>query len=85
MSQPIEITVCLGSSCFSRGNRDVLEIIKSFLKQHHLENKVFFHGDLCTGHCENGPIVKIDNQLFENVNTDNIDEILNTFFNNQQS
>lgn len=76
MSHPIDITVCLGSSCFSRGNRDVLEIIKSFIKQHHLENEVFFHGDLCTGHCENGPILKIDNQLFENVTIENIDEIL---------
>lgn len=76
MSHPIDITVCLGSSCFSRGNRDVLEIIKSFIKQHHLENEVFFHGDLCTGHCENGPILKIDNQLFENVSIENIDEIL---------
>jgi len=53
-----------------------LEIIKSFLKQHHLEKEVFFHGDLCTGHCENGPILKIDDQLFENVTIENIDEIL---------
>lgn len=80
MSNSTEITVCLGSSCFSRGNREILEIIKIYLKEHHLENEVFFHGDLCTGHCENGPILKINDQIFQNVSTDNIDEILSQYF-----
>jgi NADH:ubiquinone oxidoreductase subunit E len=57
-----------------------LEIVKSFIKDHHLEGRVFFHGELCTGHCDKGPVFKIDNQLFEHVTHDNIYDILLEYF-----
>ena len=37
-----EMQICLGSSCFSRGNKDVAVFIKEYLKKHHLEDKVVF-------------------------------------------
>jgi NADH:ubiquinone oxidoreductase subunit E len=76
MSTLTDITVCLGSSCYSRGNREILEIIKNYLKEHQLSNEVFFHGVLCTGHCENGPIIKINDRIFTYVTPENIDDIL---------
>jgi NADH:ubiquinone oxidoreductase subunit E len=81
MNNSTEISICLGSSCFSRGNKGTLEAIKGFLKAHGLEHTVFFHGDLCSGDCEHGPILKINDQLFENVSPDNIYDILNNYFN----
>ncbi len=75
-----DITICLGSSCFSRGNKTILEIIKRFLKEHNLNAEVFFHGDLCGGHCEEGPILMIDEQMYKQVSSDNIYDILNEFF-----
>lgn len=80
MSSEIDITICLGSSCFSRGNRHTLELVKSYLKEHDLESKVFFRGDLCDNLCEHGPILKINGNVYKNVNADNIYEILNNFF-----
>jgi NADH:ubiquinone oxidoreductase subunit E len=76
-----EITICLGSSCFSRGNKKILEVIKAYLKEHNLSGQVFFHGDLCSGHCEQGPVIKINDQIFKMVNADNIYDILNASFN----
>jgi NADH:ubiquinone oxidoreductase subunit E len=81
MTTGTEISICLGSSCFSRGNKETLELIKSFLKAHELDHQVFFHGDLCTGDCEHGPVMKIDDQLFENVTPDNVFDILTSYFN----
>lgn len=80
MSNETDITICLGSSCFSRGNRNTLELIKDYLKEHDLENKVFFRGDLCDGLCEYGPILKINGEVFKNVNSENVLEILNEYF-----
>lgn len=80
MQEEHEIVICLGSSCFSRNNKNTLDIIKSFLKQHGLENRVFFHGDLCSGNCEDGPVVRIDGQLFKHVSPENIHEILFDYF-----
>lgn len=80
MSNEIDMTICLGSSCFSRGNRFTMELIKGYLKEHSLQDRVFFHGDLCDGLCEQGPILKINGEIFRNVTSDNIYEILNDFF-----
>lgn len=74
------IVICLGSSCFSRGNKDNLEIIKTYLKEHHLEDKVDFKGELCTENCNKGPIVKFNGKIFQKVNTRSIVEILNNHF-----
>ncbi|TRX64303.1 NAD(P)H-dependent oxidoreductase subunit E [Carboxylicivirga sp. M1479] len=79
-----EIVICLGSSCFSRGNKDVLEIVKEFLNEHDLAAEVFFHGDLCGGKCENGPVLQIDDQTFSKVTVDNVYEVLNDYFEVEQ-
>ncbi len=75
-----KVIICLGSSCFSRGNRDVLDLIRKFLTDNHLESCVEFRGDLCSHHCSSGPIVEIDGQIYENVNQENIFDILNEVF-----
>lgn len=79
-----EIVICLGSSCFSRGNKDVLEVVKDFLKKHQLNAEVFFHGDLCGGKCEEGPVLKIDEKLFSKVTVENVYEILTNYFEVEQ-
>lgn len=53
---------------------------KSFLKEHDLQDRVFFHGDLCDGLCEQGPILKINGEIFRNVTSDNVYDILSDFF-----
>lgn len=85
MNPDTEMTICLGSSCFSRGNKEMLGIVKSFLHDHNLESHVFFHGELCTGHCDEGPILKINDLVFKGVSTDNIYDILNDYFTTEEN
>ena len=75
-----EITICLGSSCFSRGSKNVLKTVKKYLQEKNLEDKVFFHGQLCSGQCEKGPNMKIDSKDYHEVNEDNVIDILNDVF-----
>jgi len=76
----IQIVICLGSSCFSRGNRETLEVIKEYLKSNNIEDKVAFKGQLCSESCNKGPVIWIDNQKYEAVTPTNVLPILNTVF-----
>lgn len=77
-----EIVICLGSSCFSRGSKKTVQLIKEYIKEHQLEDQVYFHGNHCSGNCENGPILKIDDKEYQNVSPDNINYLLDNIFGN---
>ncbi len=68
--------ICLGSSCFSRGNREVVLFIREYLKKNHLEDKVVFKGARCMGNCINGPNMKINDLMKEGVTLGKIEGIL---------
>jgi NADH:ubiquinone oxidoreductase subunit E len=75
-----EMIICLGSSCFSRGNSNNLRIIQDYLKKNNLENKIDFKGNLCSEHCNYGPILQINDKVFEQVDESNIISILDNAF-----
>ena len=75
-----EIVICLGSSCFARGNKQSVKVITDYLKSNKLEDEVFFHGNHCFGKCDKGPFVKTDDIIHECVTTENIINILNNYF-----
>ncbi len=76
MDDKQEIVICLGSSCFSRGNRLCMGIIEKFLKENNLEEKFFFHGSRCFDKCEKGPILKIGDKIYEEVKPEEVVDIL---------
>ena len=68
--------ICLGSSCFSRGNKEVVLFIKEWLRKNHLEDRVVFKGARCFGHCSNGPNLVIDGKVIEGVGLAQVEKIL---------
>lgn len=76
MNYKREITICLGSSCFARGNKKLLSIIQKFLIEKQLTEKVNFHGDHCFDNCQGGPNLKIGNKLFSEITEKNVTGIL---------
>ncbi len=72
------LRVCLGSSCFSRGNNDQLKMIQQFLQERHLEDRVLLKGSRCEGHCLNGPNLRIGDALIQEVRADQVVAILET-------
>jgi NADH:ubiquinone oxidoreductase subunit E len=82
MAQRIEMQICLGSSCFSRGNREVVMFIKEYLKKNHLEDRIVFKGARCMNLCSNGPNLKINERTIEGVTMSRIEDILESEFGN---
>ncbi len=71
-----EIRLCMGSSCFSRGNQDVLNLIRDYIESHDLEEQVDFRGHLCQGNCNKGPNLRIDDREFSRVKASGVELLL---------
>lgn len=80
MAARIEMQICLGSSCFSRGNKDVVNFVREYLKKNHLDDKVVFRGARCMGLCSNGPNMIINGSAYQSVTVSSIEPILEKEF-----
>ena len=58
------VTVFLGSACHVKGSHYVLETLQRLVKENHLEDQVHMAGTFCTGNCQKGVCVTIDDTLF---------------------
>lgn len=76
MARTSEMQICLGSSCFSRGNKDIISFIRDYLKKNHLDDRVNFRGSRCMGNCSKGPNLKVNERTYGEVTLSNIEEIL---------
>jgi len=70
------IWICLGSSCYARGNARNAELIRGWLDRHGCDAEISFAGTLCEGRCKEGPIVRIGDQVFTGVSPASVEEIL---------
>jgi NADH:ubiquinone oxidoreductase subunit E len=56
----LNITICLGSSCFSRGNRELIDVIQEYLEDIGMKEHATIKGGHCFGNCANGPVLIIN-------------------------
>lgn len=68
------IEICMGSSCFARGNKRNLQIIEEYLSKHQLECALSGRG--CIGKCRSGPNIRIDGEDFERVDSESLIDLL---------
>ena len=64
-----KITICMGSSCFARGNEKNLAVCERFLAERGLRDEVDVElcASLCTGNCAQGPVVTVDGKEYAHV------------------
>ena len=72
----INITVCMGSSCFARGNQENLAFIEAFIKEHNMDAEIDLAGTRCENKCAKGPNVIINGVEYNGVNEETLEEIL---------
>ena len=87
MKKP-HIEICLGSSCFARGNEKNLKIIQQFIAANNLTDEVDLILDcsLCKGNCSKGPNITIDSKLYSEMDQVTTERLLQEIFkiNDQQ-
>ncbi len=68
----------MGSSCFSRGNKIALGIIRQYLRDRGLEDAVVFKGSHCFGQCDKGPVLTIGETKHLRADPAQVTELLDT-------
>lgn len=71
-----EIVICMGSSCFARGNKKNLLLIEQYLADHGLTDTVVLSGSRCEDRCTTGPNIRIDGELYSEVTSERLLELL---------
>ncbi len=72
----LNISVCMGSSCFARGNNENLEFIEKYIKDNHLEAEIDITGTRCEGRCATGPNIVVNGIEYSEVDIDKLKNIL---------
>ncbi len=60
----MKVTVCIGSSCFIKGSREIIESLQEQIANNGLENNVELGGAFCMNNCQNGVCVSADGKIF---------------------
>ncbi len=78
----VKMTICIGSSCFARGNAANVKIVEDFITQRGLSDEldIELSGGLCTDNCPDGPVVVVNEKIYKHVNADVMQEILEHYF-----
>ncbi|MDO4527395.1 MAG: (2Fe-2S) ferredoxin domain-containing protein [bacterium] len=76
----IQVTICMGSSCFSRGNNQNLEVVRAWLAAHGKEAAVELKGCRCGNNCGDGPNLWINGTRYQEVRPETIPALLEKIF-----
>ncbi|MFQ3547184.1 MAG: (2Fe-2S) ferredoxin domain-containing protein, partial [Termitinemataceae bacterium] len=73
------IQICMGSSCFSRGNSINAELVQRLIQEGRIRAELVdaeVTGTLCEGLCKEGPIVIIDGVVHRQVSPTVLQDML---------
>lgn len=60
----MRVTICIGSACHLKGSREIIEQLKTLVKEHNVGDRVELNGSFCSGNCVNGVCVTVDEVLY---------------------
>ncbi|MBQ4084769.1 MAG: NAD(P)H-dependent oxidoreductase subunit E [Alphaproteobacteria bacterium] len=72
------IKVCLGSSCYVRGNDKILSFLEDYIQKHEKDIQLDLLGCRCANLCQDGPNIFIDDKKYSRLTTEELTQILET-------
>lgn len=75
----MKIKLCMGSSCFARGNAENLSYLEKFIEEKKLDAQIELLGCRCENCCSKGPNLSIDDVKYSGVTLDEINIILSKY------
>lgn len=67
----VEIYICMGSACYLKGSKDIVDILGRLVRKYDLKEKVKLKGSFCLGPCNQGVVVKVEDRFFKKMNVEN--------------
>ena len=77
----IEITVCVGSSCHTKGAYKVVQRFKNIIGDRGLENQILLKGSFCLGKCGLGTSVKIGENFYVSIEPEDVEQLIEKIIN----
>lgn len=74
--EKLVVELCMGSSCFARGNAQTLAALETFLKDEGLGELVELVGHLCLGSCSKGPNLRIGETTYSGLDTGSVIDLV---------
>ncbi len=74
------IVVCMGSSCFARGNEKNIAVIQQFLQKYGIAADVELSGARCQTQCSRGPNIIIDGTIYNRMDSEALLDVLRRKF-----
>lgn len=76
MKPVVRVEICMGSSCFARGNNENLEFLEKNQENSDFDIKLELIGKRCENICSEGPHICINEKKYNKISTDDLKNIL---------
>ena len=73
---PIDVSVCVGTSCYLRGSREILQRITEEVQSHNLGSRVNLKASFCFENCSKGPTVQVNGEQHSGVKVEDVAKLL---------
>lgn len=80
LMQKSKVVICMGSSCFARGNEENLHLFEDFVQKHDLSERVHLSGRCCAFQCAEGPNISIDGVIYNKMQAEALLKLLEEKF-----
>jgi NADH-quinone oxidoreductase subunit G len=64
-AQKVQVSVCVGTSCFLRGSQTLLKRLADYVESRDLDDTVEIQATFCFEHCDRGPTVRVGEKVIE--------------------
>ena len=74
------IQICIGSACHLKGSHELVELLRTAIKENNLDHEVALAGSFCMGKCNpNGVTVQVDDTIVTGVTKEGFREFFNEY------
>jgi NADH-quinone oxidoreductase subunit G len=71
----LDIAVCVGTCCYLNGAYDTLQKFMKLAADSELKERINLHATFCLEKCEQGPVIKVDDEIINGVTPDRVEKI----------
>lgn len=73
----MNVKICIGSVCHLKGARQVVEALQDYIERDKLSDLVELEATSCSGNCQNGVSITIDDKKLFSVVPSTVEEFYN--------